>query len=155
MILLDDFVNLFNHCGSTLKSIKSTYVVPSEEAFVKYVKNIKLEEFPVLVSIIPSATPFSLNPDNIIEANQFLIFILTKRSQSDYTYDLFLDDMEATQSSMLELKNLLHLIKMDCDEEFHSLLKRLRVETFYQEPEYNLHGCNGWSLSFQVHSEGF
>lgn len=155
MISITRFKEYWAHCANDLKAINSYHVVPTEEALGKKINNLKKTDFPVLVAVIPSSNPKSMDSDSVLESNQCLVFILGKRPVSDKTDDTLISDMSITQSAMQQLKNLMLADRNDCDAEFHDVMKRLNVMSLHQDPEYNYLGCDGWSLSFEFDTLGF
>lgn len=155
MIGISTYTDYWKHCVEEIDSLKSYHVVATEEGMGKKIKDISSDQFPALIAVIPSATPHTSDVDSVIERNQALIFILIRRAAADKSDTVFTADMDLTQSVMKAVKQLLTDDHTDCDSKFHVTMKRLKVESFHQDPEYNYLGCDGWSLSFEFDTEGF
>lgn len=154
MIKLQDFKNYFDAYLTRIPAIKRCILVANEPQLLDYIKNMPESDFPALVVLIPSSDSIAANPDNIMEANSCLIYILSKINKLDETPASWFTNMGTTQQIMSDVKNMMLADRGNHDVMGH-LLQRLDLNRMHTDPEYNYLGCNGWSLSFLILTPGF
>jgi hypothetical protein len=155
MIGIKRYKAYWDHCLEEIAGINKVLLIVNEPQFGKFVANIKKAEYPVLVAVVPSADPASLDADNYGESNTGVIFILKKSAGANETEAKYLDDMEEMQGLMTSVKELMLHDKRECSSGYHDVMERLDVKSFHQDPEYNLLGHIGWSLSFGFETAGY
>lgn len=131
-------------------NLKSWEVVSSESELKDIIERVSA--WPLLVTVLPSANGKDGNPDNRAEDNQMLFFVL-KPIRESMTKDQRLELWELTQTAMAELKTFIHS-NMWPGTDFHDILWDAKFENRSQDPEYNLVDCSGWSLVFDLTTDG-
>ena len=154
MIKVRELKTYFDSCINRLDSIKKLILVVNESQLADKIRDLKQADCPFMVLVIPSADALAKDNDNITEANSLLLYILQKASRSDLTDELELLMYEITQNAISDLKNLMLADKQNSDNGC-SFLRKLNLDTFHTDPEYNYLDCYGWSLSFVVDSFGY
>jgi len=152
MIRITPYRDYFKSLCTRLR-IPCLKMVSSETQIISFLRDTPTEQFPVMVLIIPSSDSISQDEDNILEPSTGLVFILIKTDITIETEDSFLNTMQQTQDIMAQVKSM-----MLSDRNTHvspHFLHNMDFDRLHTDPEVNLSGCNGWSLSFVINSQGF
>jgi hypothetical protein len=114
----------------------------------KYLKKLKASEYPCLVMVVPFADSLG-EEDNFGDKNTGVAYVLESSKGSSETMDSFFSDLEECQQLMEAFKDEIRANYATCSNDFHDVFKDLEYAGMHMEPEYNLFGCNGWSLSYR------
>lgn len=150
MISLLELKSYMEAMPEKLPLIKTVNLVFSESDFSAMLRDKPLSEFPALVVVVPSADMEADNEDDFTENNTTLCYILSRPDESSMTY-------EDRLAQMIDAQNLIESFKKQiiADKGAHQgshLMHYLDLSTFHTDPEYNLSGCYGWSLSFNINT---
>jgi hypothetical protein len=121
-------------------------IVSDEQQLPKIISRMKEK---LLIIVIPSADSNSPNVDDITEESDMLMFFISKMNALSNDHESFLDLMEDMQEVLLDVKHQFVEAVEDCNHELHYLFKNYQP-VYHIDPEYDLHGCHGWSLSFKL-----
>lgn len=128
---------------------KSLYVVNESNLDVQ-IKNLEWDEYPVLVSVLPTAKRDNANADNKPWMNSLLFFVLNRVERKNMTPKQELDNMDQMQGLTLEL---LDLMEEDAEQnQACNWLKRMDYSNVVIDPEYNYFNCDGWNMAVPVKS---
>ena len=141
MVNLTDFEAYWQNMLNKVTAIKSVHFVTEEGEIATKLSDIKKEEQPFLLVVIPSAKSTGSTQDNFQEDNLNLIYILSKEdSYNKTTFELQKDLQPATEAVKVQLI----MDKSSC-----GLMRNLDVGSFQTDPEKKkFTSCSGWSVSF-------
>ena len=141
--------------ASVIPGIDHCFVVHENSDMASVIKEIDAADV-ILFAVIPSSDVSALSTDNYHEIDSVFCFVVKKNDRGNLTHEEFLDNLNSTQLIMVSLKH--KLIEMAADTEhltpYSHMLHELMLSTMHTDPEYNLLGCDGWSLSFKLKTEG-
>ncbi len=142
MVNLTDFETYWNGMTTKVEALKKVFYVTEEADMKDFVSDIRTDEQPFMVVILPSAKSRGV-PDAVLENNLCLLYILSKEdSFSKTTFELQKDVqpvMEAVKAQMIE------------DMEGCGMMRRLDIGSMQTDPEKRIMAkATGWSLSFEV-----
>lgn len=152
MIRLTDYRTYFSTVAQLL-AIPTVRLVVNEKHIISHIRNMADNQFPVMFLVIPSYDTNARDEDSIQEPMTGLLFILSKVDRTSETEETMLEVMQQTQDLIQAVKT-----QMRTDREIHGpghLLHYIDFSKFHTDPEYDLSGCDGWSLSFIINSPGF
>lgn len=129
-----------------IPGINSYVMIVGEEHLRKRLSGKKPEEFPLLVALYPDANGTGQSFDNLQYQNGLDFFILKKVSYSGRTQEQEEDDYTETQELAKEVLKFIDVQKGK--PQYCTWLGKVDVNTIAIDPEYNYHGCDGWSFSF-------
>ena len=150
MVNIKDYIAYLQKYPESITAIKKIIFVVNESQLTDYMRNLKKEDFPLMIIVIPSADAQSPDPDNICEMNHGLIYILKKFDATGYTPQKMIDDFDETQQVMELVKEKWY---DDAHSECNPITGNLDAGSFHMDPEYNYLGCNGWSVSFKFQTQ--
>jgi len=134
-----------------MPAVETVLLATNEAELASLIKEIENEAV-VLISIVPSAKNTGADCDNINEESVLLFYLVQKLEMSNYTHTEFLTKLGSTQLLMRDMK---HIILDDkTDDEHPNVVRYLETQGWNQDPEYNLLGCYGWSLSLRCDVKG-
>jgi hypothetical protein len=102
-----------------------------------------------MIIVIPSADSDSPDVDNITEVSQLLFFFVASISKLKENHSGFLDVMAMTQSTMNVVTSNFTQAVEDCEHSLHEIFHDFKPQ-WHIDPEYDLHGTHGWSLSMRL-----
>jgi hypothetical protein len=141
MVNLTEFEVYWQQMLNKVPALKSIHFVTEEGEISAKLNDIKKEEQPFALVVIPSAKSTGSTQDNFQEENLNLIYILSKEDAfNKTTFELQKD----TQPVMEAVKEQMLMDKGTC-----GLMRNLDPGSFQTDPEKKkFTTCSGWSLSF-------
>lgn len=140
--------------GDTLKTrnslITKVVLVYTEADLSKKIREITQNDV-VLMMVVPSADSQAIDFDNITEKNTHVFYVLMKPDRTDITDTTLLDLMEDTQDIIEWVKNTMLADKTICG----NIMRFLEPNNIHTDPEHDLSGCYGWSISYNLKTIGF
>lgn len=152
MIRITEYRDYFKTVQQRL-GITTLKMISGEAQIISFLRDLPFESCPVLVLVIPSSDTIASDEDNIMEPSTGILFLLSKVDTTMETEDTMVSGLQVTQDYLKSIKEL-----MRADKEAHDaphLLHYIDFNRLHTDPEINLSGCNGWSLSFIINSPGF
>jgi len=128
--------------------------VRTELELTKKIKEIADQDH-IMVVVIPSSDTTSVNYDNIKEKETGIVYALKKTHRGNENDEDALTTMDETQQIITKIKELMLDDAQDCDAEYHQLMKDLDFNRMHTDPEYEFLGCDGYSVSFIIQTNGF
>lgn len=127
--------------------VKAAHLVVDEIEIARIAKNST--EYPISVIVIPSRDGENYNEDNIRHKSQMLIYFLSQMSALEKTEDSVLQNLEQTEAP---LDIFIAEMKKSVEQESHKLYNLINQlpPTWHIDPEYDFHGLDGWSISFEL-----
>ena len=151
MILLTDYINYWESVKERIPQIKIMEVVTNESEMQNIIKDIASEEM-ILIAVIPSAQNVGDDCDDINEESVVLLYLVEKLNLDDYTRSEFLSRLASSQLLMRQMKLLMLDDKANCNNT--NIMRYMQTRGWNEDPEYNLLGCYGWSLSLRANVFG-
>lgn len=140
--------------GDSLKTrnalITKVVLVYTEADLAKKIKEITQTDV-VLMMVVPSADSNAPDYDNITEKNTHVFYVLMKPDRTDLTDATLLDLMEDTQDIIEWIKNTMIADKSICG----NMMRFLEINNIHTDPEHDMSGCYGWSVSMNLKTIGF
>lgn len=110
----------------------------------------------LLMAIVPSADMQAISSDDYEEIDSCFVFLVRKLDMGSITHTEYLSVLESLQGKISQIKHL--LIDWSADTEhltpYSHMLHNLNINSMHTDPEYNLLGCYGYGLSFQLKTKG-
>lgn len=154
MIGIANYRKYWVEMGDRLGDIDVTLFARTEEELARKIKDIE-DGALILVAVVPSADTIALDLDAISEIETGIIYSLVKVSRNNQD---MLDEVNAMEKSQLQINGIKKMLLWDathCESEWHQLISRINFNKMHTDPEYNVYGCDGYSLSFQLFTPGF
>lgn len=148
MIKLLQLRDLANDAVHHLPGLRKMIYVVDEAHLSKQLKDMPSEDFPILVTVIPSHSSNANNADNIRWNTSLLFFVLSKINRKQNTPDDVIEYYHSLQSLTLDFA--MWMMDQKFSEQHCGLLKDLQESGIQIEPEYNYFGCDGYSISFNL-----
>lgn len=152
MILIADLVQVCQDAVTNVPAIKTFRALVNPEHLRKHLLDMKQEDFPVLVGVLPSASSKAPDEDNIRWGNHLMFFILKKVNYSGRKHGEELSDYQMLQDATRDVFDLWLQRKMD-RESGCSFYNDLDPDQVTIDSEYNFLGCDGWSIAFNLNTK--
>lgn len=140
--------------GDRLGDFDVTLFARTEEELARKIKDVE-DGALILVAVVPSSDTIALDLDAISEIETGIIYSLVKVSRNNQ--DMW-DEVNAMEKSQLQINGIKNMLMWDathCESEWHQMISRINFNKMHTDPEYNVYGCDGYSLSFQLFTPGF
>lgn len=148
MITINQLRELSKQAVDHVVGLNKMVPVIDEAHLSKQIKDKQEEDFPLLVTVIPSHSSQATDPDNIRWNSPLLFFILKKINRKvntpDDIFDYYHELQEVTKRFIDWMKD------QKFTDQYCGLLKDLQEDGIQIEPEYNYFGCDGYSISFNL-----
>lgn len=110
----------------------------------------------ILVVVTPSSDINAANEDNFGDIDSCIIYVIMKidlRGESD---DDIMNERELTQNTMTAVRTFMFDLEEMCDgSDASQIMKQIIRGKQHVDRERNYLGCNGYSLSFSIKTNGF
>jgi hypothetical protein len=123
-------------------------LVTTESELTKKMQSVRIEQFPVMVIVIPSYDASGAGRDDFRLTANVIIFILKRDRFQGANETNSMADMEETLA--ITQKIIGYLINGFNDSNDCVFTDGIIPASFHIDPEFNYLGCNGWSLGFQI-----
>ena len=152
MIKIREYQTYWESIKSRIPAINSCYIVSHQDQIEGKIRQVVAGEIVMLV-IVPSADTDALSIDCVRENNVCLIYLLKKISLPNSDDSIFVNEMEEVQDLTTSIKTMM-LADQGEHKEPH-FMHNFDPDKMHMDPEYNFFGCNGWSVSFTLATNGF
>lgn len=149
-----DKLNLYWKRMSNRVAATQAILVRDESELAQKIKNIINGEM-FLVVVIPSSDTRARNSDNIQELELVIVYALKKVAHKDQNDTDVINDMIQTQECITKIKGFLLDDSTNCDAIDHDMISKIDFNKIHTDPEYNYLGCDGYSISLQLTTDGF
>ena len=155
MIPVRKYKALWDFIASEIPAIKTVFVVDDEAELSSKIKEIENLSV-ILVAVIPSSDMNAPDEDNYGDIDTCLIYLLMKIDPRDETDEDIMAERELTQNTMNSIRHLMLDLEGCCDgSDASKLMKQVIRGKQHIDRERNYLGCNGYSLSFGIKTNGF
>lgn len=125
--------------------IKSFVYGAQDEDIIAKVERIAQNEFPVLVGILPTIMGTGMNLDAMgHESPMFFYVMVPKSNDSEEEVD------EAWESTLDCIQGIEETIRENCTSTDWREFYYINPETIHIDPEFDMWGCMGWSIKFEM-----
>ncbi|RPJ58293.1 MAG: hypothetical protein EHM12_08015 [Dehalococcoidia bacterium] len=153
MINLRQWRDYIESIAISSNNIRKGIFIATRERFKEKTKNLTEENYPVLLSVLPDIAPASKNEDNIADLNIMLFFVLVPIRRAEFDQEVEFLNWELGASCCADIKNKLRNDYFDRLQ--YPFLEGLNFKSFVQEAVWNFEGFMGWSIAFELKSEGY
>jgi hypothetical protein len=155
MIPVRKYKALWDFIASQVTAIKTVFMVDDETELAVKIKEVEDKRI-ILVVVTPSSDLNAADEDNFGDIDSCIIYVIMKidiRNESD---DDSMDERELTQNTMTAVRSLMFDLEGKCDgSDASNIMKQIVRGKQHIDRERNYLGCNGYSLSFGVKTNGF
>jgi hypothetical protein len=123
-------------------------LVTTESELTKKLQSVMIEQFPVMVIVIPSYDATGGGRDDFRLTANMIIFVLKRDRFQGANETNSMADMEETLA--ITQKIIEYLINGFNESNDCVFSHGIIPASFHIDPEFNYLGCNGWSLGFQI-----
>jgi hypothetical protein len=128
--------------------IQHTILVTTESELTKKMQSVRIEQFPVMMIVIPSYDASGVGRDDFRMTANMIIFILKRDRFQGANETTSMADMEETLA--IAQKIIEYLINGFNESNDCAFSDGIIPASFHVDPEFNYLGCNGCSLGFQI-----
>jgi hypothetical protein len=110
----------------------------------------------ILVAVYPNADLAAVDEDNLGDVDTCVVYVLMKIEPRNVTEEEQMDERALTQQLMKQIRQFMFFLEGQWDNQTdHSrLMKQLVRGKQHVDRERNYFGCNGYSLSFGLKTNG-
>ena len=149
------YKSLWETIAAQIPGITKVIMVDDEPGLANKIKDIDAASL-FLVVVTPSSDLNPENEDNYGDIETCVIYLLIKVNPGDQTEEDIMDERELTQGTMKEIREQMAQYAGMCDGSDASvILKQFMRGKQHVDRERNYLGCNGYSLSFGIKTNGF
>ena len=155
MIPVRKYKALWDYVGGQIPVIERVIVVDDEPELASKIKDIA-DKCVFLVAVIPSSDLSAFDEDNHGDIDTCVIYLLQKVDRRDEDDDDIMDERELTQNAMKAIRTLMLDLEERCDNSDPvKIMQQMIRGKQHVDRERNYLGCNGYSLSFGIKTNGF
>ncbi len=155
MVPVRDYKSFFDYLASQITEINQVFCVDDETELSKKISEVGNEDV-ILVAPFPSADLDQMDEDNLGDVDQCIVYVLQKIDLRNVTDDEVMDERALTQQIMTRLRELMFSLAAEWDNQtsYTRLMKQMIRGKQHVDRERNYLGCNGYSLSFSLRTNG-
>ncbi|MEI7723475.1 MAG: hypothetical protein WCK09_00365 [Bacteroidota bacterium] len=158
MVSVIKYKSFWEYIARAFPAITKTLIIHEESDLPGIVRDMD-NGATLLFAIIPSTDMEATSVDDFEEIDSCFACLIKKSDPGNLSADEFLIEMAGTQYLMSAIKDKMIALAGDNDHDidggqYSHLMHRLIINGMHTDPEYNLLGCNGWSLSFKLKTTG-
>ena len=155
MIPVRKYKALWEFIASEIPAINMVFVVDDEAELASKIKEVD-DLATMLVAVVPSSDMNATDEDNYGDVDTCLVYLLMKIDPRDHSDEGIMDERELTQNLMGNVREAMLGLGESCDGSDHAKLMAQAIRgKQHIDRERNYLGCNGYSLSFGVKTNGF
>jgi len=155
MVPVRKYKAFWDYIGSQIVEITKVFCVDDESELAKKIEDIADKEI-FLVAVYPGSDFNPVDEDNIGDADTCVIYVLMKISVKNSSEEEIMTERATTQQLMAEVRQLMLNLEAEWDNptDHTRLMKQLIRGKQHIDRERNYFGCNGYSLSFGLRTNG-
>lgn len=155
MVRVREYKMLWEYIQSVVPGINHLLMVDDETELTNKISQVSDGDI-ILVAVFPSTDSQAFDEDNIAETDSCVIFLLQKIAQRNIDDADLMDEREATQELLTAIRSAMYDLMINhADDSNHHIMHKLIEGKQHIDRERNYLGCNGWSLSFALKTNGF
>ena len=154
MIAVRKYKAFWDYIATQITEITRVLVVDDESELAKKISDIE-DKAIFLVAVIPFADLQAMDEDNLGDVDTCVMYILQKVDPRDENEEDIMTERSNTQELMNRVRRLMLDLEERCDGTDQSrLMKQVVRGKQHIDRERNYLGCNGYSLSFGIKTNG-
>ena len=155
MIPVRKYKALWDFIASQIHAIDTVLMVDDETELANKIKEVEDRSI-ILVVITPLSDINAADEDNYGDVDTCLIYLLQKVDPRDESDEDIMNERELTQNTMTAIRILMLDLEGRCDgTDAARIMKQVIRGKQHVDRERNYLGCNGYSLSFGIKTNGF
>ena len=155
MIPVRKYKALWDFIESQIHAIDTVLMVDDETELANKIKEVEDRSI-ILVVITPLSDINAADEDNYGDVDTCLIYLLQKVDPRDESDEDIMNERELTQNTMTAIRILMLDLEGRCDgTDAARIMKQVIRGKQHVDRERNYLGCNGYSLSFGIKTNGF
>lgn len=147
MFDLEAYTKYWQRMVLRLPSFHQAVMSVEKSQMKKQLDLLPSEQYPALVYVLPSFSGDAASEDDVNLVPRCLVFVLQRMDEKRTTDLSYQQEFEQTLSLMVQM---IEVMLADRDSGTCTVMRRLNAGSMFMDPEYNLAGCVGWSLSFDM-----
>ena len=155
MIGVRKYKELWEYVASQIPLISNVIMVDDETELSKKISDVENNDI-LLVAAFPSSDLDQLDEDNLGDVDTCVVYVLQKLDLRNVNDDDLMLERETTQNILREIRMLMLSLAGDW-ENFNdktNLMRQIIRSKQHIDRERNYFGCNGYSLSFSIRTNG-
>ena len=154
MIAIRRYKTLWDYIVSQVQYIEKVFYVDDESELSKKISEVE-NRCIFLVVVTPSSDLVATDDDNYADIDTCVIYLLMKVDPRDQTDEDLMDERALTQSLMFKIRNwMITLAGREDGSDLAQLMRQVIRGKQHIDRERNYLGCNGYSLSFSLKTNG-
>ena len=155
MIAVRKYKAFWDYVATQLTSITRVILVDDETELSKKISDVANGDI-LLVAAYPSSDLSQFDEDNLGDVDTCVIYVLMKIDPRNVDDDDIMTERETTQNLMKAIRLLMLDMEVDWDNinDNTKMMKQLIRGKQHVDRERNYFGCNGYSLSFGLRTNG-
>ena len=146
MLAFNDWKEIGLFFKDNIDKINSFVYGSSEEDIQLKINKLDMDDYPVLVGIIPSSDSTSKNLDERTYEDVLFFYVLMPIK------DRTIDEEDIVRSDTQEaIQKIEHLIMDNYEEK--PLFRRIHTNSIHYDPEYGIWNSTGWSVAFILEND--
>ena len=155
MIPVRKYKAFWDFIEAQVPGISSVIVVDDEPELAMKIAEISDREV-ILVAVYPSSNMVATDEDNYGDVDICVFYVLMKVDPRNENQDDVMGERETTQNILTSIRALMLELEESCDRSDASQLMNQMIRgKQHIDRERNYLGCNGYSMSFSVKTNGF
>lgn len=150
MITIQELQNYAADVLGNIPEFKSKFIVIDDSQLSKVMEDISFDDNLIFVAVIPSHKMNGNDSDAAMPLDLMLFMVLNRFDRKD-GHEAFLESMSLCQNATKKLINKMIADKRD-ENQMCGLMKYLQVQSISVDPIWELLGCDGYEINFQIKS---
>ena len=145
---------LWEYVQSQIPGIDHLFMVDDETELTNKISQVSDGDI-ILIAVFPSTDSQSIDEDNLEEVDSCVIFLLQKIEQRNIDDVDLMAERESTQELLATIRSAMYELMVNhIDDSNHHMMHKLIEGKQHIDRERNYLGCNGYSLSFSLKTNG-
>ena len=154
MVKVREYKALWEFIKSSIPGIQHLFMVDDETELTNKISNMADGDI-ILVCVTPSIDSQPVDEDNSQDIDSCVVFILQKIAERNVDDEDLMNERENTQELLTAIRTVMYNLMVDhVDDSNHHIMHKLIENKQHIDRERNYIGCNGWSLSFSLKTDG-
>ena len=155
MIAVRKYKAFWDYIGSNVNGISRVFVVDDEPELANIIAEIDDREV-FLVAVYPSSDMVAIDEDNHGDVDTCVFYVLMKVDRGNENQDDVMNERETTQNILTAIRARMLELEESCDRSDASILMNQMIRgKQHIDRERNYLGCNGYSMSLSIKTNGF
>ena len=154
MVPVRDYKSLWEFIKTDDPRIDHLFMVDDETELSNKIEEVSDGDI-ILVAVYPASDSQALDEDNLFDVDTCVIYVLQKIEQRNINDDDLMDERALTQQILTHVRETMTTLMFNhVNNTNHRIMKQVIRGKQHIDRERNYLGCNGWSLSFSLKTNG-